>query len=98
MHLQSCPAADKRLTAAGQHAIRSLANAFAWNVTHSSVTMLRTRLVVFALIGIGAFARAQNGTTMDPRLYAGLTWRNLGPFRAGRVAAVSGAIGQPGVF
>jgi photosystem II stability/assembly factor-like uncharacterized protein len=31
-------------------------------------------------------------------LYAGLTWRNLGPFRAGRVASVSGAIGQPGVF
>ncbi len=34
---------------------------------------------------------------IDPRLYAGLTWRNLGPFRAGRVGAVSGAIGQPGV-
>ena len=28
----------------------------------------------------------------------GLTWRNIGPFRAGRVAAVAGAIGQPGVF
>ena len=35
---------------------------------------------------------------VDPRLYAGLTWRNLGPFRAGRVASVSGAVGQPGVF
>jgi photosystem II stability/assembly factor-like uncharacterized protein len=35
---------------------------------------------------------------VDPRLLAGLTWRNLGPFRGGRVAAVSGAIGQPGVF
>lgn len=35
---------------------------------------------------------------VDPRLYAGLRWRNIGPFRAGRVAAVSGAIGQPGVF
>jgi hypothetical protein len=35
---------------------------------------------------------------VDPQLYAGLTWRNLGPFRAGRVASVSGAIGQPGVF
>lgn len=29
---------------------------------------------------------------------SGLTWRNIGPFRAGRVAAVAGAIGQPGVF
>lgn len=35
---------------------------------------------------------------IDPRLYAGLVWRNVGPFRGGRVSAVSGAIGQPGVF
>jgi hypothetical protein len=35
---------------------------------------------------------------VDPHLLSGLTWRNLGPFRAGRVAAVSGAIGKPGVF
>ncbi|MEP6619686.1 MAG: hypothetical protein ABJE47_10230 [bacterium] len=35
---------------------------------------------------------------VDPRLLAGLTWRNVGPFRGGRVAAVSGAVGQPGVF
>ena len=35
---------------------------------------------------------------VDPRVLAALSWRNLGPFRAGRVAAVSGAIGQPGVF
>jgi photosystem II stability/assembly factor-like uncharacterized protein len=25
-------------------------------------------------------------------------WRNVGPFRGGRISAVSGAIGQPGVF
>lgn len=36
--------------------------------------------------------------TVDPSLYSGLVWRNVGPFRGGRVAAVSGAIGQPGVF
>ncbi len=35
---------------------------------------------------------------IDPRLYTGLVWRNVGPFRGGRVSAVSGAIGQPGVF
>src|ERR1043166_642310 len=32
------------------------------------------------------------------KLYSGLVWRNLGPFRGGRVAAVSGVIGQPGTF
>jgi photosystem II stability/assembly factor-like uncharacterized protein len=41
---------------------------------------------------------APSARAVDPQLYAGLTWRNLGPFRAGRVAAVTGAIGQPGVF
>lgn len=45
-----------------------------------------------------AQARAQPVSTIDPRLYAGLTWRNLGPFRAGRVGAVSAPIGQPGVY
>ncbi len=42
--------------------------------------------------------RAQSAGPIDPRIYSALSWRNLGPFRAGRVAAVSGAIGQPGVF
>src|SRR5215469_9333014 len=35
---------------------------------------------------------------IQPSLLAGLKWRNVGPFRAGRVSAVSGAVGQPGVF
>ena len=42
-----------------------------------------------------AFATAQ---TPDPSLYSGLVWRNVGPFRGGRVSAVSGVIGQPGTF
>ncbi|MFI5208067.1 MAG: WD40/YVTN/BNR-like repeat-containing protein, partial [Gemmatimonadales bacterium] len=29
---------------------------------------------------------------------SGLQWRNVGPFRAGRVSAVTGAVGEPGVF
>lgn len=43
-------------------------------------------------------AAAQSGAPIDPRLYSALSWRNLGPFRGGRIAAVTGAIGQPGVF
>jgi photosystem II stability/assembly factor-like uncharacterized protein len=35
---------------------------------------------------------------VEPSLYAGLKWRNIGPFRAGRVSAVTGAVGQPGVY
>jgi len=47
---------------------------------------------------VAGFAVAASAQTVDPQLYSGLVWRNLGPFRGGRVAAVSGAIGQPGVF
>src|SRR5207253_8729504 len=41
-------------------------------------------------------AAAQQPITPD--LYAGLKWRNIGPFHGGRISGVSGAIGQPGVF
>ena len=35
---------------------------------------------------------------VDESVLSGLVWRNIGPFRGGRVSAVSGAVGQPGVF
>jgi photosystem II stability/assembly factor-like uncharacterized protein len=35
---------------------------------------------------------------MDPGLYSALEWRNIGPFRGGRVSAVSGAVGDAGTF
>ena len=34
----------------------------------------------------------------DPSLYSGLSWRMLGPFRGGRVDAVSGVTGRPNEF
>jgi len=35
---------------------------------------------------------------IDPSLYGGLKWRMVGPFRAGRVNAVTGVAGQPSTF
>jgi photosystem II stability/assembly factor-like uncharacterized protein len=35
---------------------------------------------------------------VNPDLYAGLKWRNVGPFHGGRISSVTGVIGQPGVF
>src|SRR5256714_845978 len=35
---------------------------------------------------------------VSPNLYSGLHWRMIGPFRAGRVNAVSGVVGQPDTF
>ena len=53
-------------------------------------------LALLVVLGLGIAALA--AAPVDPKMYAGLAWRNIGPFRAGRVSAVSGAIGQPGVF
>src|SRR5437762_2930960 len=35
---------------------------------------------------------------IDPSAYSAMLWRNVGPFRGGRISATSGVIGQPGVF
>ncbi|MHB1544690.1 MAG: WD40/YVTN/BNR-like repeat-containing protein [Gammaproteobacteria bacterium] len=35
---------------------------------------------------------------VNPDLYAGLQWRNVGPFHGGRAAAVTGVNGEPGVY
>src|SRR3989475_5007036 len=69
-------------------------------------------LFIVAVFGITLFTAAVNphGSiyAVDDRvgvnmasgddLFAGLRWRNIGPFHGGRIAAVTGAIGQPGVF
>ncbi len=67
---------------------------------HASFPRRISRLAMtVCCIAIGsATARAQTGSGVPVSLYAGLTWRNVGPFRGGRVGAVSGAIGQPGTF
>src|SRR4051812_30066098 len=36
--------------------------------------------------------------TLPVNLFDQLQWRNIGPFRGGRVAAVSGVIGDPNTF
>src|SRR5438270_3360036 len=56
--------------------------------------LARTSVLLVALV---AFTTPTD-PGVPPALLAGLSWRNLGPFRGGRVSAVSGAIGQPGVF
>ncbi|HEV2445080.1 MAG TPA: hypothetical protein VGS58_04130, partial [Candidatus Sulfopaludibacter sp.] len=46
------------------------------------------------LLALSAVALPQ----ANPGWYAGLKWRNIGPFRGGRVSAVSGVSSQPGVY
>jgi len=54
-------------------------------------TTLRFAALLLALSPAG-FAQ------VNPNLFAGLKWRNIGPFRGGRISAVAGSIAQPGVF
>ncbi|HEY2850944.1 MAG TPA: hypothetical protein VGI97_13775, partial [Gemmatimonadaceae bacterium] len=52
-----------------------------------------------ALLLAGALAAPLPAQQMiEPNQYAALTWRNVGPFRGGRVGAVTGVIGEPGTF
>ncbi len=56
--------------------------------------MLVRRLVVIAcLIAAPAFS-----ATVDPSWFGGLQWRLVGPFRGGRVLAVTGVPGEPEHF
>ena len=43
-------------------------------------------------------AIAKSTLTYDDKLYKGLTWRNIGPYRGGRAAAVTGVAGKPNLF
>ncbi len=52
-------------------------------------------LIVCSLLTLAAGASAQQ---YAPDLYSGLHWRMIGPFRGGRVNAVSGVVGQPDTF
>jgi len=53
---------------------------------------------LFTLVLVLAASLAAADGRIDPKLYGGLAWRNIGPLRAGRVSAVTGVIGRPGTF
>ncbi|MGH9477048.1 MAG: WD40/YVTN/BNR-like repeat-containing protein, partial [Terriglobales bacterium] len=47
-----------------------------------------------AILGLSLSAFAQ----INPNLYAGMQWRNIGPWHGGRIASVAGVIQEPGVY
>src|SRR5262245_45443304 len=63
--------------------------------------MLRTAFFRCASLGValaGAWVVVSAQAPYDARLYSGLSWRMLGPFRGGRVDSVSGVPGRPHEF
>src|SRR6476660_4900906 len=61
-----------------------------------TISLLALLATTFAIISFLPVTFAQEKYSAN--LYSGLRWRNIGPFRAGRVNAVSGVIGQPSVY
>ncbi len=55
-------------------------------------------LALAALAATGSFPSAKAQAQPPQNLYSGLSWRMIGPFRGGRVNAVSGVQGQPSTF
>ena len=53
---------------------------------------------VAGLLVAAPAARAQSGGGVETALYSGMKWRSIGPYRGGRVLAVSGVIGDPETF
>src|SRR5215468_1052873 len=58
----------------------------------------RTVALVTLTLTFTVAASSGTATPIKPELLSGLVWRNVGPFRAGRISAVSGVIGEPGTF
>lgn len=56
------------------------------------------RVLATALTAVQITSVPPQVSKLDPALYAGMRWRQIGPFRGGRVSAVAGVIGQPGVY
>lgn len=68
----------------------------------AALTLLPVLLIALAAAAHAAPARpggaAAAADPLDQRQLAGLEWRNIGPFRGGRVTAVAGVVGQRNVY
>ena len=67
----------------------------------SSAPRRKFGILIFSfisLLALFAFAPSALAQQYDPAIYAGMQWRQVGPFRAGRVSDVSGVPGQPAIY
>src|ERR1700722_11620701 len=55
---------------------------------------IRCAFVFSGVLASTLVTRAQ----VNPNLYAGLKWRNVGPFHGGRISSVTGVMGDSGTF
>lgn len=55
-------------------------------------------VVILLTLSLFPALAAGQTPTVDTARYAGLRWREIGPFRGGRVDAVAGVVGQPLIY
>ena len=55
------------------------------------------RIALGALLGLCATGLS-SAQEISPSFYSEMQWRMIGPFRAGKVNAVAGVPGNPGVY
>jgi photosystem II stability/assembly factor-like uncharacterized protein len=56
------------------------------------------RLLLFVFLLLGILTVQAAAQTIHPKLYEGLRWRLIGPFRGGRTVALAGIPDEPNVF
>src|SRR5262245_55882017 len=59
---------------------------------------LHGAIAAAALAALPSLGAQTSTAAIHPALFSGLKWRMVGPFRAGRVNAVTGVIGEPNTF
>ncbi|NBP70978.1 MAG: glycosyl hydrolase, partial [Cytophagia bacterium] len=65
------------------------------------ILLLSCALITVAFAGLAqkkGSAPAKTTVTYDEKLYGGMEWRNIGPFRGGRSSTVTGVPGKPNLF
>ena len=74
-------------------------NCRSWSVGRTALLAVAALGACLAgLITVAPEAAAQPGGNVDKAPYSGMKWRLVGPFRGGRVLAVSGVVGDPETF
>jgi photosystem II stability/assembly factor-like uncharacterized protein len=67
------------------------------SLIHQTIVRVSITMAIALILG-ALIAPMTAGQQYTPNLYSGLRWRMIGPFRAGRVNAVSGVIGERETF
>src|SRR5215470_1646328 len=67
-------------------------------MSYRVVRLLSVLVLALTLMPFGMIRTSGAAADVSQDLFSGLKWRNIGPFHGGRISAVTGVIGQPGVF